>query len=138
MYDIQSALPEGESLLYVDRDCVSHPEHSPANVDACMIFEENNGQFDADMLILDGDLQLIPDAMETAAWVNTLCREHLIIAAAVKLLLVVLAILGYCTVWFAVVLDGASTLGTLLLAIRAYGFNKPHRRAKDYLPNFKS
>lgn len=138
LYDIQSALPEGESLLYVDRDCVSHPEHSPANVDACMIFEENNGQFDADMLIMDGDLQLIPDAMETAAWVNTLCREHLIIAAAVKLLLVVLAILGYCTVWFAVVLDGASTLGTLLLAIRAYGFNKPHRRAKDYLPNFKS
>ena len=138
LYDIQSALPEGESLLYVDRDCVSHPEHSPANVDACMISEENGGQFDADMLILDGDLQLIPDAIETAAWVNALCREGLIIAAAVKALLVVLALLGYCTVWFAVVLDGAAALGTLLLSIRAYGFDQPHRRIKDYLPNFKS
>lgn len=138
LYDIQSALPEGESLLYVDRDCVSHPEHSPAAVDACMISEENSGQFDADMLVLDGDLQLIPDAIDTAVWVNALCREHLIISAAVKLLLVVLAALGYCTIWFAVVLDGAVALGTLLLSIRAYGFDQPHRRIKDYLPNFKS
>lgn len=138
LYDIQSALPEVESLLYIDRDCASHPEHSPADIDACMISEENSGQFDADMLILDDDLQLIPDAMDTAVWVNALCREHLILAAAVKLLLVVLAFLGYCTVWFAVVLDGAAALGTLLLSIRAYGFDQPHRRLKDYLPHFKS
>lgn len=138
LYDIQSALPESEALLYIDRDCASHPEHSPADVDACMISEENSGQFDADMLILDGDLQLVPDAIDTAIWVNALCREHLILAAVVKLLLVVLAVLGYCTVWFAVVLDGAAALGTLLLSIRAYGFDQPHRRVKDYLPNFKS
>lgn len=136
--DIQSALPAGESLLYVDRDCVSHQEHSPADVDACMISEENSGQFDADMLILDGDLQLVPDAIDTAVWVNMLCREQMILAAAVKLLLVVLAALGYCTIWFSVVLDGAAALGTLLLSIRAYGFDQPHRRVKDYLPNFKS
>lgn len=138
LYDIQSALPEGESLLYIARDCLSHPKHSPADIDVCMISEDNNGQFDADVLILDGDLQLVPDAIETAVWVNSLCRESLLIAAAVKLLLVVLATLGYCTVWFAVVLDSAAALGTLLLSIRAYGFDKPHRRMKDYLPNLKS
>lgn len=138
LYDIQSALPESESLLYIERDCASHPEHSPADVDVCMISEDNSGPFDADILILGEDLQLVPDAIETSVWVNSLCREHFLISAVVKLLLIILAVLGYCTVWFAVVLDGAAALGTLLLSIRAYGFDQPHRRVKDYLPKFKS
>lgn len=51
--------------------------------------------------------------------VRGICREHLVIGAAVKVLLLVLAELGYCTLWFAAVLDGAAVLGTLLMAIRA-------------------
>ena len=57
---------------------------------------------------------------------------------AVKVLLLVLAELGYCTLWFAAVLDGAAVLGTLLMAIRAFGFDKQHHRVRDYLPKIKS
>ena len=46
--------------------------------------------------------------------------------------------LGYCTLWFAAVLDGAAVLGTLLMAIRAFGFDKQHHRVRDYLPKIKS
>jgi hypothetical protein len=56
----------------------------------------------------------------------------------VKVLLLVMAELGYCTLWFAAVLDGAAALGTLLMAIRAFGFDKPHHRVRDYLPKVKS
>ena len=28
--------------------------------------------------------------------------------------------------------------GTLLMAIRAFGFDKPHHRVRDYLPKVKS
>lgn len=38
---------------------------------------------------------------ETAGWVEGICREHLVIGAAVKVLLLVMAELGYCTLWFA-------------------------------------
>ena len=60
------------------------------------------------------------------------------IGAAVKMLLLVMAELGYCTLWFAAVLDGAAVLGTLLMAIRAFGFDKQHHRVRDYLPKIKS
>ena len=33
---------------------------------------------------------------------------------------------------------GAAALGTLLMAIRAFGFDKPHHRVRDYLPKVKS
>lgn len=136
--DLQSALPGKEALLYVSRDCFSHPEHTPAALDVCMISEDSNERFDADVLITGGDLQLLPDAVETAGWVQELCREHLILAAAVKALIVILSALGFCTLWFAVVLDGAAALAALLLSIRAFGFDQPHLRVKDYLPKLKS
>ncbi len=65
-------------------------------------------------------------------------KQHLVIGAAVKVLLLVMAELGYCTLWFAAVLDGAAVLGTLLMAIRAFGFDKQHHRVRDYLPKIKS
>ena len=32
----------------------------------------------------------------------------------------------------------AAVLGTLLMAIRAFGFDKQHHRVRDYLPKIKS
>lgn len=131
-------LSAGELLLYYDRRCTAHPEHSSADLDACVIPEESNERFDADILLTSQDPYLLPEAIETAGWVEGICREHLAIGVVVKVLLLVMAELGYCTLWFAAVLDGAAALGTLLMAIRAFGFDKPHHRVRDYLPKVKS
>ena len=131
-------LSDGELLLYYDRRCTAHPEHSSADLDACVIPEESNERFDADILLTSQDPYLLPEAIETAGWVEGICREHLAIGVVVKVLLLVMAELGYCTLWFAAVLDGAAALGTLLMAIRAFGFDKPHHRVRDYLPKVKS
>ena len=128
----------GELLLYYDRRCTAHPEHSSADLDACVIPEESDERFDADILLTSQDPYLLPEAIETAGWVEGICREHLAIGVVVKVLLLVMAELGYCTLWFAAVLDGAAALGTLLMAIRAFGFDKPHHRVRDYLPKVKS
>lgn len=131
-------LSDGELLLYYDRRCTAHPEHSSADLDACVIPEESDERFDADILLTSQDPYLLPEAIETAGWVEGICREHLAIGVVVKVLLLVMAELGYCTLWFAAVLDGAAALGTLLMAIRAFGFDKPHHRVRDYLPKVKS
>ena len=131
-------LDGGELLLYYDRRCTAHPEHSGADLDVCVIPEESEERFDADVLLTSQDPYLLPEAIETAGWVEGICREHLVIGAAVKVLLLVMAELGYCTLWFAAVLDGAAALGTLLMAIRAFGFDKQHHRVRDYLPKIKS
>lgn len=134
LLDFQTSLPHDQSVLYMQRGSVSHPKHTPADVDVCMISPENNGQFDADLLVLKDDLALIPDAVNASRWAQNLCVEAFGIGAIVKILLVALAFVGVTTMWFNVVLDGAATLTTLLLAIRAYFFNEPHKLLQDYLP----
>ena len=74
---------------------------------------------------------MVSDAMETANWVNGLCRDHMCLVMAVKIILTIMALFGSTTMWFAAVLDGAAVLATLLLSIRAFGFDQPHRRLWD-------
>lgn len=132
--DMQSARPQDESVLYIQRNSMSHPKHTPADLDACMITPDNDGQFDADLLILKDDLSLIPDAVDGARWAQNLCVEAFGIGAIVKIVLVLLALFGVATMWFNIVLDGAAVLTTLLLAVRAYMFDQPHKLLQDYLP----
>ena len=131
-------MPRTESLLYIEKDCESRPRRSPADVNACMIRGDNLERFDADFLVVDGDLQSIVDATETAQWVSSMRKDHFSLAAAVKAVLVLLAVFGCSTMWFAAVLDGAAALGTMLLSVRAYGFDKQHRRLRDLLQPYES
>lgn len=132
--DMQTSLPREASVLYIERGSISHPKHSPADVDACMISPDNEGQFDADLLVLKDDLALVPDTLNAARWAQNLNLEALGIGAIVKTILVLLALFGVTTMWFNIVLDGAALLSTLLLSIRAYSFDQPHKLLQDYLP----
>ena len=135
---LQKAMPRTESLLYIEKDCESRPKRSPADVNACMIQSDNLEQFDADFLVVDGDLQDVVDTMETAQWVSAQRKDHFLLASFVKAALVLLALFGCSTMWFAAVLDGAAALGTMLLSVRAYGFDKQHRRLRDLLKPYES
>ena len=99
-----------------------------------MISPENDGQFDADLLVLQDDLALIPDMLGAARWAENLCMEAFGIGAIVKVVLVLLTLFGVTTMWFNVILDGAALLGTLLLSIRGYSYDQPHKLLQDYLP----
>ena len=132
--DMQTSLPREDSVLYIQRGSVTHPTHSPADLDVCMISPENDGQFDADLLVLQDDLALIPDMLGAARWAKNLCMEAFGIGAIVKVVLVLLTLFGVTTMWFNVILDGAALLGTLLLSIRGYSYDQPHKLLQDYLP----
>ena len=132
--DMQTSIPREDSVLYIQRGSVTHPTHSPADLDVCMISPENDGQFDADMLVLQDDLALIPDMLGAARWAKNLCMEAFGIGAIVKVVLVLLTLFGVTTMWFNVILDGAALLGTLLLSVRGYSYDQPHKLLQDYLP----
>ena len=78
------------------------------------------------------------NSAETAQWVSSMRKDHFSLAAAVKAVLILLAVFGCSTMWFAAVLDGAAALGTMLLSVRAYGFDKQHRRLRDLLKPYES
>ena len=135
---LQKGMPRTESLLYIETDCESRPRRSPADVNACMIRSDNQQRFDADFLVVDGDLQRVVDAVETAQWVSSIEKSHFSLAAAIKAILVFLAVFGCSTMWFAAVLDGAAALAGLLFAVRAYYSDQPHRHVKDLLKPYRS
>lgn len=137
LYKLQKGLPKGESLLYVERDCESREQRAPADVNICMIRADNMQRFDADALIVDGQLHDVVETMETVKWVNGLCKDHRLLTCAVKTLLVVLAAFGCSTMWFAAVLDGAAMLTTLLLSVRAFNFREEHKRIWDFAKIYK-
>ena len=130
---MQKGMPRTESVMYIERDCESRPVRSPADINICLIRADNQERFDADCLIVEDDLNRVVDAVECAQWVNSMRKAHFLLAAAVKAVLLLMAIFGKSTMWFAAVLDGAAVLATLLLAIRAYGFDKQHFSFGDLL-----
>lgn len=135
---MQKSLPRTESVLYIERDCEERRRRSPADVNICMIRSDNQSRFDADGLVVDGDLQKVVKAVETAQWVSSMRNAHFAAGYVVKLLLIILAIFGSSTMWFAAVLDGAVTLATLLLSVLAYRFDRPKRRLRDLLKPYES
>ena len=135
---LQKAMPRTESLLYIERNCESRPRRSPADVNVCMIRGNNQEQFDADFLVVDGDLQDIVDSVETAQWVNGMRKGHAAAAAAGKVVLTALALFGCSTMWFAAVVDGAIGLFTILISVWAYGFDKPHHRLRELLKPYRA
>lgn len=135
---LQKAMPRTESLLYIEKDCESRPRRSPADVNVCMIRGNNQGRFDADFLVVDGDLQDIVDSVETAQWVSGMRKGHAALAIAGKVLLTMLALLGCSTLWFAAVIDGAIGLFTILISVWAYGFDKPHHRLRELLKPYQA
>jgi hypothetical protein len=86
-----------------------------------MISPENNGQFDADLLLLKDDLSLIPDSVDAARWAQNLCVEAFGIGAIVKVLLVIL-------ICFAAFPSDWSCIASLFILV--FGTNRGNFRAQ--------
>lgn len=135
---MQKSMPRTESILYIERDCEQRLRRSPADVNLCMIRGDNQNRFDADCLVVDGDLQKVVRAVEAAQWTSSMRNYHFAAAYLIKLLLVILAVFGASTMWFSVVLDGAAALATLLISVLAFRFRRPQHRLRDLLKPYES
>ena len=135
---LQKAMPRTESLLYIEKDCESRPRCSPADVNVCMIRGNNQQRFDADFLVVDGDLQDIVDSVETAQWVSGMRKGHAVLAIAAKIILAGLALFGCSSIWFSATIDGAVGLFTVLISVLAYGFDKPHHWLRELLKPYRA
>lgn len=88
--------------------------HSAAGVD---IRVSPKSKF-ADAMIMPEDLQNFPSTINICRRVAQINEENAIFAIAVKALLIFLSMTGHCTLWFAMFLDMAAALATILNTIR--------------------
>ena len=101
-----------DSVVYVYASGIE--SHSAAGVD---IRVSQKSKF-ADAMIMPEELQNFPATIGIGKRVGQINAENAIFAIAIKALLIFLAMTGHCTLWFAMFLDMASALATILNTIR--------------------
>ena len=88
--------------------------HSNASID---IRVSKKGKY-ADALVDPSRLELFPETIGISKRVREICAENVFFAFIVKAILLFLALTGNCTVWFAIFLDFAAAIATILNTIR--------------------
>lgn len=88
--------------------------HSAADVDVRVSKKTKY----ADILVLPEYISSLPHALQISARMNEISTLNALVAFVVKAILIFLAIIGYCNLWFAIVVDTAAAIGTILNSIR--------------------
>ena len=107
---ICSKTAEGDMYLYSS----GIESHSKAEIDVRV---SKAGKY-ADALVNPNSISTIPAVFSVADRIRAVATENAIFAIAVKAILVFLSINGWCNLWFAMFIDSAAAIFTLLNSIR--------------------
>ena len=88
--------------------------HSKADIDVRV---SKAGKY-ADALVSPNSISTMPAAFSVADRIKAVAAENAFFAIAVKAILVFLSINGWCNLWFAMFIDSAAAIFTLLNSIR--------------------
>ena len=77
----------------------------------------------ADVVLMADDLDKLPFAIRLSRFANRLVRQNIIFSIAVKVLVMVIAFLGYAPLWMAVMADMGVSLLVTLNGLRAMRFS---------------
>ena len=88
--------------------------HSAADVD---IRVSRKGKY-ADVIVFPEYLANLPFAAQVCRRVREIAVENALFAFIVKAILIFLSIVGYCNIWFAIFIDIAAALATILNSVR--------------------
>lgn len=76
----------------------------------------------ADVVLMADDIQKLPFAVRLSAFANRLIRQNIVFSLASKLLVAVIALLGYAPLWMAVLADMGVSLLVTFNGLRALRF----------------
>lgn len=107
---ICSKTAEGDMYLYSS----GIESHSKAEIDVRV---SKAGKY-ADALVNPNSISTMPAVFSVADRIRAVATENAIFAMAVKAILVFLSINGWCNLWFAMFMDSAAAIFTLLNSIR--------------------
>lgn len=100
------------SVMFVYAEGVE--AHSAADTDVRI---SQRGKY-ADVLVTPEYMANLPFAVQICKRVREIAIENAIFAFVIKMLLVFLSIIGFCNVWFAIFIDTAAAIATILNTIR--------------------
>ena len=114
---LRKGLGKGESLAYVGDGFHDSALFESADVGIALdAMGMNESTSTASVLLIDEDILRVPDALRIAVRSDRIIKENLILAAAMKLVLLVLALCGVLPILTASIVD---TLASCLVSLNA-------------------
>jgi len=118
--DVKRSLSADATLV-----CVSAPGDlnaaSPADVKAVMGGADTLASArGADLTILSGHVTAVAEAIGFAKSADRLCTLAMYGALLVKLVVIILAVFGFCAGWFSAFMDAAASVAAVLLSIKGF------------------
>ena len=101
--------------------------HSDAALDVRV---STKGKY-ADALVAPELVANLPEAVKISRRLHDVAVENAVFAFVIKAILIFLSVIGCCTLWFAMFLDTAATLATILNTIRVTKDSKFFRASDD-------
>ena len=116
---------EPAQLMYVYAN--GFEQHSDAALDVRV---STKGKY-ADALAVPEQVGNLPEVIKISRRLHDVAVENAVFAFVIKAILVFLSVIGCCTLWFAVFLDSAATIATILNTIRVTKDSKFFRSSDD-------
>ncbi|AOS97347.1 putative copper-importing P-type ATPase A [Microbulbifer aggregans] len=131
---LRSLQAGGDRVLMVGDGLNDVPVLSGADASVAMLSAADLAQSRADAILLNGDLRVLPDALELAARSRRIIRQNLTWALGYNALALPLAVCGLVPPWVAALGMSASSLIVVLNALRLSRWTSRHHVAGDIIP----
>ena len=116
---------EPNQVMYVYAN--GFESHSDAALDVRV---STKGKY-ADAIAVPAQISNLPEAVKISRRLHDVAVENAVFAFVIKAILVFLSVIGCCTLWFAVFMDSAATIATILNTIRITKDSRFFRTSDD-------
>lgn len=119
--DVKQGCVRGRELMYVGSGESFAGSHTAADIDVAMAgLEALTMPVGTDITVFGGNVDRIALSIAISRYAKMLTGATTVGTAAVKLILLVIAGLGFSTLWFSAFIDAIAGVGAALVSILAY------------------